>query len=143
MVIFLVPTQFALDLQLLGGVYMVQIFPAMIFGLFTRWFSGSALLIGWAVGMFAGTALSWTSKAWVPIHPLKWDIPGIGALDSGLGFSAYNGLTAVLLNIAVAAALSLVLRSNAADETTPADFLDSEPAPPQKAVRSLRAAGGS
>ena len=59
MVIFFVPTQFALDLQLLGGVWMVQIFPAMILGLYTRWYSGPALLIGWAVGMILGTALSW------------------------------------------------------------------------------------
>ena len=40
LVIFFMPTKFAVDLQLLGGVWMVQIFPAMIFGLFTRWFSG-------------------------------------------------------------------------------------------------------
>jgi len=143
MVIFFVPTQFALDLQLLGGVWMVQIFPAIIFGLFTRAFSGSALLIGWAAGMIAGTALSWTPKAWVPVHPLKWDFPGIGGLDSGLNFSAYNGLTAVLLNIAVAAVLSLALRSNAADETSPGDYLDEEPAEPLAGVRSSPAAVGS
>src|ERR1700721_3516703 len=59
LVIFFMPTQFALDLQLLGGVWMVQIFPAMILGLFTRWFSGSALLVGWAVGLALGTSLSW------------------------------------------------------------------------------------
>ena len=40
MVIFFMPTRFALDLQLLGGVWMVQIFPAVIFGLYGRWFSG-------------------------------------------------------------------------------------------------------
>ena len=62
MVIFFMPTQFALDLQLLGGVWMVQIFPAMIFGLFTRWFSGPALLIGWAVGMILGTSLAWGER---------------------------------------------------------------------------------
>jgi len=143
MVIFLVPTQFALDLQLLGGVYMVQIFPAVIFGLFTRWFSGTALLIGWAAGMIAGTALSWTPKAWVPIHALKWDLPFIGTLDTSLGFSVYNGLTAVLLNIAVATVLSLVLRSNAADATSPADYIDERPSPPLRAVRSSLVAGGS
>jgi SSS family solute:Na+ symporter len=143
MVIFFVPTQFALDLQLLGGVYMVQIFPAIIFGLFTRWFSGTALLSGWAAGMIAGTVLSWTPKAWVPIHPLKWDLPFIGSLDTGLGFSVYNGLTAVLLNIAIAAALSLVMRSKAADATSPADYIDEQPSPPLRAVRSSLVAGGS
>ena len=109
---------------LLGGVWMVQIFPALILGLYTRWFSGTALLIGWAAGMIAGTALSWTPKAWVPIHALKWDVPLIGALDSGLGFSAYNGLTAVLVNFVVAAILSLALRSRAVDQTAREDFED-------------------
>jgi solute:Na+ symporter, SSS family len=123
-VIFLMPTQFALDLQLLGGVWMVQIFPAMILGLYTRWFSGWALLIGWAAGMLVGTSLSWTGKAWAPVHALNWDIPFVGHVDSGLGFAAYNGLTAVLVNFVVAATLSLVLRSQAHDETSPRDYDD-------------------
>ena len=84
LVIFFMPTNFALDLQLLGGVWMVQIFPAMIFGLYTRWFSGWALLIGWAAGMIVGTSLSWTEKAWTPVHALKWDIPLLGHVDLGL-----------------------------------------------------------
>ena len=66
LVIFFMPTQFALDLQLLGGVWMVQIFPAMIFGLYTRWFSGPALLVGWAAGMIVGTALAWGEKPGFP-----------------------------------------------------------------------------
>jgi solute:Na+ symporter, SSS family len=124
LVIFFVPTQFALDLQLLGGVWMIQIFPAMILGLYTRWFSGSALTIGWAVGIIVGTALSWGAKAWTPVHALKWDIPLIGTLDSGLGFAAYNGLTAVIANVIVAALLSLLIRSSAPDETSAADYED-------------------
>ena len=123
-VIFFMPTQFALDLQLLGGVWMVQIFPAMILGLFTRWFSGWALLIGWATGMIVGTSLSWTGKAWAPVHALSWDIPLLGHFDPGLGFAAYNGLTAVLINFVVAATLSLVLRSQASDATSPEDYDD-------------------
>ena len=124
-VIFFMPTRFALDLQLLGGVWMVQIFPAMIFGLYTRWFSGTALLIGWAAGMVVGTALSWGEKAWTPVHPLAWDLPFVGHVDLGLHFAAYNGLTAVVVNIVVATALSLVIRTKAADETAAADYEDS------------------
>jgi SSS family solute:Na+ symporter len=124
LVIFFMPTQFALDLQLLGGVWMVQIFPAIIFGLYTRWFSGAALLIGWAAGMIVGTSLSWTATAWVPVHALNWDIPLIGHVDPGLRFAAYNGLTAVFVNAVVATVLSLVWRSSAADETIPADYQD-------------------
>ena len=121
-VIFLMPTQFALDLQLLGGVWMVQIFPAVIFGLYTRWFSGWALLIGWAAGMIVGTSLSWTERAWVPVHALKWDMPLVGGLD--LGFASYNGLTAVIVNFLIAGALSLVVRPRASDETSPEDYAD-------------------
>ncbi len=124
LVIFFVPTKFALDLQLLGGVWMVQIFPAVIFGLFTRWFNGGALLIGWAVGMALGTALAWGETAWVPVHALAWDVPLFGKFDLGLGFAAYNGLTAVLVNIFVAALLSALWRSSAPDDTAPADYED-------------------
>src|SRR5262249_43921510 len=31
------PTQFALDLQLLGGLWILQTFPAVVFGLFLEW----------------------------------------------------------------------------------------------------------
>jgi solute:Na+ symporter, SSS family len=128
LVIFLMPTQFALDLQLLGGVWMVQIFPAVIFGLYTRWFNGWGLLAGWAVGMIVGTALSWTPKAWTPVHGLAWDVPLIGHVDLGalgLPFAAYNGVTAFVANVIVATILSLAWRSHAADQTTPADYEDS------------------
>jgi SSS family solute:Na+ symporter len=124
LVIFFMPTNFAVDLQLLGGVWMMQIFPTMIFGLYTRWFSGWALLVGWAAGMIVGTSLSYTATAWVPVHALKWDIPLIGHVDFGFGFAAYNGLTAIVVNILVATLLSLVLRSKAPDETAPADYED-------------------
>jgi SSS family solute:Na+ symporter len=116
-VILTMPTTFAIDLQLLGGVWMIQVFPAVVFGLFTRWFSGWALLAGWASGMAAGTALSATPGAWVPLHAI-W----------GAGFSAYNGLTALVLNVAVAGALSALLPNRAPDATRPADYDDMVPA---------------
>jgi SSS family solute:Na+ symporter len=126
-VIFVMPTQFALDLQLLGGVWMIQIFPALVFGLFTRWFSGWALFVGWLGGMIVGTALSYTPQPdgtvkWLPLHKLAGDLPLVGHFD--WGFAAYNGLTAVALNAVLAALLSLVLRSNAPDATRPEDYLD-------------------
>jgi SSS family solute:Na+ symporter len=123
-VILFIPTQFAVDLQLLGGIWMVQIFPAIIFGLFTRWYGGPALLIGWAVGMILGTTLSWGATAWVPVHPLAWDIPMFGKLDLGLGISVYNGLVAVIANIVVATVLSAAWRTRGADETEAADYED-------------------
>src|SRR6202165_4727768 len=46
-IVFL-PTQYAINLQLLGGVWIIQIFPAVVVGLYTRWLHRTALLIGWA-----------------------------------------------------------------------------------------------
>ena len=112
-VILFVPTKFALDLQLLGGVWMCQIFPAVVFGLFTRRFSGYALLAGWAVGMILGTWLAWTPDAWVPVAPIL-----------GSSWKIYNGLTAIVANIAVATVLSVLLPNRAEDETRAEDYED-------------------
>ena len=112
LVILAMPTKFAIDLQLLGGVWMVQVFPAVVLGLFTRWFSAWALLTGWAVGMVLGTTLSAGTTAWVPVHAL-WN-----------GISAYNGITALAANVAVAAVLSALLPNGAPDETRAEDYDD-------------------
>jgi SSS family solute:Na+ symporter len=110
-VIMFLPTQFALDLQLLGGVWMMQIFPALVFGLFTRWFSGWALLAGWAVGMLVGTATVW-GPTLAPTTTLF------------AGFTVYAGLYAFVLNVVIATVLSLVLKNDAPDETKPSDYQD-------------------
>jgi SSS family solute:Na+ symporter len=112
-VILFMPTKFALDLQLLGGVWMIQIFPAVIFGLFTRWFSGWSLFAGWAVGMILGTWLAWAPTAWTPLHRL---------FDTDI--SVYNGLIALAANVAVAAVLAALLPNKAPDETKAADYED-------------------
>ena len=97
--ILLLPTKFALDLQLLGGVWILQTFPALVFGLFTRKLQAPALLAGWVVGIVGG---SWMAVAdgVKPVHTLH-----LGA-DS---FSMYTGLIALTLNIVVAVVVQLVL----------------------------------
>ena len=47
--------QNAINMQLLGGVWILQTFVSIVAGLFTRWFHRWALLAGWAVGMVYGT----------------------------------------------------------------------------------------
>src|ERR1700753_2958058 len=59
-IIFL-PTQYALDLQLLGGLWILQTFPSLVFGLFTRWFRAEGLLLGWAVGIGWGSWTAWSN----------------------------------------------------------------------------------
>jgi SSS family solute:Na+ symporter len=100
LVILYLPTQFALDLQLLGGLWILQTLPALVFGLFTGWFTAPALLAGWAVGLLGGTWLAW-SDGLKPLHALA-----IGDLH----FTAYTGLIALVANIVVAVVVNAVTR---------------------------------
>jgi SSS family solute:Na+ symporter len=58
-IIFL-PTQFAIDLQLLGGVWIIQTFPAIVLGLYRARLNPWALLLGWAVGMGVGSWMAFS-----------------------------------------------------------------------------------
>ena len=104
LVIIYLPTQFALDLQLLGGLWILQIFPAVVFALYTGALRANALLAGWAVGFIGGTAIAW-SDGLKPLH------------ETGFGnykLSLYVGLLALVANIVtvlvVNAALALSTR---------------------------------
>jgi len=57
--VFFLDPQNALNFQLLGGVWILQTLPAIVFGLFTRWFHRWALLAGWTVGMAFGTIVAY------------------------------------------------------------------------------------
>ena len=52
--ILFVPTQYAIQLQLLGGIWIIQTLPAVMLGAYTRWFNAWALLVGWAAGTLRG-----------------------------------------------------------------------------------------
>src|SRR6202012_4303168 len=97
--ILFLPTQFALDLQLLGGLWILQTFPALVFGLFTRWFRAEALLLGWAAGIGWGSWTAWSNG----LKPLATINLG------GVGYSFYVGLGALILNIVVAVIATIVL----------------------------------
>ncbi|CAG2131201.1 monocarboxylate uptake permease MctP [Ralstonia mannitolilytica] len=108
--ILFLPTKFALDLQLLGGVWIVQTFPSVVFGLFnvSNRFRAPALLTGWAAGMIAGSWLAF-SDGIKPVHTF---------VIGGDKFSIYTGLAALSFNIIVAVVVQLVLGKRG--EETPA-----------------------
>jgi SSS family solute:Na+ symporter len=99
LVILFLPTQFALDLQLLGGLWIMQTLPALIFGLFFNWFRAPALLAGWAAGFLIGTWMAWTDGL-KPLHTLT-----LGPTSVTL----YVGLVALAINIVVAVLVNLVV----------------------------------
>jgi SSS family solute:Na+ symporter len=97
--ILFLPTQYALDLQLLGGLWILQTFPALVFGLFTRWFRAEGLLLGWATGIIWGSWTAWSNG----LKPLA-------TIDlGGAAYVFYVGLGALILNIAVAAVATAII----------------------------------
>ena len=99
MFILFAPVQYALDLQLLGGLWILQTFPAVVFGLYSSWFRATPLLLGWAVGFLGGSYLSWTDGL-KPLHAISL---------GGTTYTMYVGLIAVVVNIAVATLVNILL----------------------------------
>jgi SSS family solute:Na+ symporter len=120
-----VQTQHAIELQLLGGIWMSQTFPAVIFGLYTNRLNPTALLIGLIGGVTVGTWMAITNnfQAAYPLAVGDLTVPG------------YAALYALVVNFVLSVGLTAVLgRTGARDETNPRDYhfrgLDrGEPAP--------------
>jgi SSS family solute:Na+ symporter len=105
--IFLQPA-FAIDFQLLGGAWILQIFPAVILGLYTRWFHPHALLAGWAAGMIAATWMA-VSNNYTPIYQLH-----IGSAV----LAGANLFYAFIVNLIVASLLTPVMNALNANKGT-------------------------
>jgi solute:Na+ symporter, SSS family len=86
------PPQYSINLQLLGGIWILQTLPAIVLGLFTRYFWSGALLAGWLVGMMVGTWMS-VSQHLTAVYPLR---------IAGKTWAAYAAVDALLLNLLVA-----------------------------------------
>ncbi|GAB3137340.1 sodium:solute symporter family protein [Micromonospora sonneratiae] len=97
--VFGLRNQAAINLQLLGGIWILQTFPAVAIGLYTRWPHHRALLAGWLVGMVSGTLM------------VVWG--GFGSVVSvelgGQRVQVYAALAALVLNLAVTVALTPLL----------------------------------
>jgi SSS family solute:Na+ symporter len=108
LVILFLPTQFALDLQLLGGLWILQTFPAVVFGLFTNWFRAPALLSGWAVGLVGGTVVTWTDNL-KPLHTIVWGDAHV---------TLYVGVLALAANVLVVLVCNVLLGKTRRDLAT-------------------------
>jgi SSS family solute:Na+ symporter len=116
--ILFVPTKFAIELQLLGGIWIIQTLPAVMLGVYTRRLNDWALLVGWAVGISAGTAMAIAAKL----------TPTFALTIGGHTFPGYSALYTLVLNLVIAVVLTPVfdaLRGGrpAADVTAPEDYL--------------------
>jgi solute:Na+ symporter, SSS family len=99
--IVFVPVPYALQFQLLGGLWMIQVLPSVILGLYLRILNGSALLIGWAVGTGVGTWMASTTSFKAAVFTLTL---------GGVSFPGYIAIWALAANVVVSVVLSLVLK---------------------------------
>ncbi|HEY2211490.1 MAG TPA: sodium:solute symporter [Bradyrhizobium sp.] len=115
-IVFL-PLQYAIQLQLLGGIWISQTIPAVIIGLYTRRLNPWALIIGWAAGLVSGTWMAASLGFESAVFPLVVD---------GFTIAGYAALYALGLNVAVSVVLSLLLNQMPAtrgtDQTLAADY---------------------
>jgi SSS family solute:Na+ symporter len=131
--------QNAINFQLLGGIWILQTFPAVVLGLYTRWLHRWALVAGWAVGMVYGT---W--EAWNVANP-RGGVDHFGgslAQIPVIGQMGYIAMTAFVLNLLVAVVGTLVLRATRTpageDETIRGDYFADEGDPRvQKVLQPL------
>lgn len=111
------PTQYVLNFQLLGGIWILQTLPAVFLGLYTRWFNRWALLIGWLFGMVAGTSMFVLANL-ASVYAIK-----IGSFALPPMYAAF---TAVILNLVLAVILTPVFEAigakRGADDTSETDY---------------------
>jgi SSS family solute:Na+ symporter len=111
-IIILAPVKYAIDFQLLGGVWIIQTLPAIVVGLYSRWFHRWALVAGWFCGMTFGTIMA-AANGWTSVTTV-------------FGIKCYTAFSALILNLIVSVGLTLILRAagkrDELDETRPQDF---------------------
>ena len=117
LVILLLDTQFAIDLQLIGGVLIMQTLPAVALGLYTNWFHRWALGIGIGAGLITGMVMLYQvpklggadGRTVVREHfgGSAWPLENLG-IDSKAAI--YVGIVALAVNLLVAAGLTPLLR---------------------------------
>jgi SSS family solute:Na+ symporter len=147
--IVLIDPQYSIDLQLIGGVIILQTLPMVAIALYTRWLHTWGLVAGWVVGMgwgltllygipnpasgkqhFGGSALALDKLSIVGWQPF-----------AGSPTQVYVGFVALIGNLAVAILVTIALRrlrvSNGTDQTTPQDYLQDEGSPNLKPVAGM------
>ncbi|NMH98964.1 monocarboxylate uptake permease MctP [Pseudonocardia acidicola] len=152
--ILFIDPQFSIDLQLIGGVIILQTLPAVAIALYTRWLHRWGLVAGWMAGMayglyllylipnpavnrqhFGGSALRLEELTLLGWHPF-----------AGSQVQIYVGFVALSVNIVVAVVVSALARYrkvfNGTDQTDPADYHADEGSPRLRPVAGALAGHG-
>src|SRR3954467_8472908 len=119
-ILFINP-QFSIDLQLIGGVIILQTLPSVALGLYTRWMHRGALVAGWVVGMVVGLWMLYEiPKVDATGAVIKEHFGGSSFALSKLGFDTkftiYPGIVSLIVNLLVVVIITLVLRAMKVDD---------------------------
>jgi SSS family solute:Na+ symporter len=113
---------FALEFQLIGGVIVIQILPAVVLGLYTRWFHRWALVAGWIVGMGLSVYMLYVTKSATAGHFGSASF-ALSTLGLHTKVTIWTGIVGVVANLVVAAVLTPLLSwlPRGKDETSPGE----------------------
>jgi SSS family solute:Na+ symporter len=141
--------QFSIDLQLIGGVLILQTLPAVALGLYTRWFHAKALIAGWCAGMAVGLWALYQIpqklfNADGTVTLTKEHFGGSAFPLSELGFDTkttiYVGAIAIGVNLLVCVLGTLAMRGRVDDGfdlTSPLDYTAEQGDPGVRDLKEL------
>jgi SSS family solute:Na+ symporter len=123
-VILALDTQFSIDLQLIGGVIILQTLPAIVIGLYSRAAHAWGLLAGLAAGLAAGLYMVYNTPNLVTG---KTHFGGAQYALSHFGIDTkvtiYTGIIALAVNLIVTFVVTAVVRRvDLPDQTSPDDY---------------------
>jgi len=90
--VFVIPATFAIQLQLFGGIPILQVLPAFIFGLITKNLNRRALFLGLLAGVVSEVYMMGAANSYT-----TWTTTLIG---TGLG-AVFIGMIALVINIII------------------------------------------
>ncbi|MGY1609539.1 monocarboxylate uptake permease MctP [Geodermatophilus sp. SYSU D00700] len=119
--ILFIDPQFSIDLQLIGGVIILQTLPSVALGLYTRWMHRGGLIAGWVAGMTAGLLMLYNTPRLGPDGTVvREHFGGSSFALSKLGldttYTVYTGLLALLVNLLVTVLVTVALRAARVDD---------------------------
>jgi SSS family solute:Na+ symporter len=129
--ILLIDPQFSIDLQLIGGVIILQTLPSVAIGLFTRWFHKGGLIAGWIGGMGGGLLMLYNVANPATKHEhFGGSAFALSKLGIDTPMTIYAGFLALLLNLIVAVLGTIIARAlktpDGPDGTAPAHYTADE-----------------
>jgi len=134
---------FSIDLQLIGGVIIIQTLPAVGLGVFTRWFHRVGLIAGWVVGMVLSIWMLYSISSPTRAHfaGSSYPLANLPLVPDDTAGGIWTGLVALVVNLVVSAVVTVLCRraglADGQDRTRSDDYVADQGDPKVKDVPEL------